>query len=176
VVENSNNNSIQCALYIVLQVYSLSTPARSFHSNGSNPKDKLRRIGVAPSTIICQHLIQEGTYGRIYTGILHHPLGETRDVLIKTVVGGCFDFVILLLLYLILMRFLIFYLFLLFFSLSHCLADGTSLSQVGYLLAEASLLCGVSHPNLLFPTAAYTELPGPPQIGYPLPAKGNLKL
>uniref|UniRef100_A0A182UGP1 Uncharacterized protein n=1 Tax=Anopheles melas TaxID=34690 RepID=A0A182UGP1_9DIPT len=65
-------------------VYSLSTPARSIHSNGSNPKDKLRRIAVSPGTILCQQLVQEGTYGRIYSGILHHPLGETRDVLIKT--------------------------------------------------------------------------------------------
>lgn len=69
------------------QVYSLSTPARSIHSNSSNPKDKLRRIAVSPDTIICQQLAQEGTYGRIFYGVLHHPLGETRDVLIKTVVG-----------------------------------------------------------------------------------------
>lgn len=52
-----------------------------------NPKDKLRRISVSPGTIICQQLIQEGTYGRIYNGVLHHPLGEIRYVLIKTVVG-----------------------------------------------------------------------------------------
>ena len=69
-------------------MYSLSTtPARSLHSNTSNPKDKLRRINVSPGTIICQQLMQEGTYGKIYNGILHHPLGEIRDVLIKTVVG-----------------------------------------------------------------------------------------
>ncbi|XP_050074129.1 tyrosine-protein kinase Drl [Anopheles maculipalpis] len=122
------------------QVYSLSTPARSIHSNGSNPKDKLRRIAVSPGTIICQQLVQEGTYGRIYSGILHHPLGETRDVLIKTVV------------------------------------DGASLSQVAYLLSEGSTLCGISHPNILFPVAAVTELSGPPKVAYPLAAKGNLKL
>uniref|UniRef100_A0A182QRR4 Protein kinase domain-containing protein n=1 Tax=Anopheles farauti TaxID=69004 RepID=A0A182QRR4_9DIPT len=122
------------------QVYSLSTPARSIHSNSSNPKDKLRRIAVSPGTIICQQLVQEGTYGRIYSGILHHPLGETRDVLIKTVV------------------------------------DGASLSQVAYLLSEGSTLCGISHPNILFPVAAVTELSGPPKVAYPLAAKGNLKL
>nr|XP_029710288.1 tyrosine-protein kinase RYK-like [Aedes albopictus] len=122
------------------QVYSLSTPARSIHSNSSNPKDKLRRIAVSPDTIICQQLAQEGTYGRIFYGVLHHPLGETRDVLIKTVV------------------------------------DGASLSQVAYLLSEGSTLCGVSHPNILFPVAAVTELSGPPKVAYPLAAKGNLKL
>ncbi|KFB38174.1 tyrosine-protein kinase [Anopheles sinensis] len=126
--------------YAILQAGSLSTPARSIHSNGSNPKDKLRRIAVSPGTIICQQLVQEGTYGRIYSGILHHPLGETRDVLIKTVV------------------------------------DGASLSQVAYLLSEGSTLCGISHPNILFPVAAVTELSGPPKVAYPLTAKGNLKL
>ncbi|XP_038120680.1 tyrosine-protein kinase Drl [Culex quinquefasciatus] len=122
------------------QVYSLSTPARSIHSNGSNPKDKLRRIAVSPDTVLCQQLAQEGTYGRIFYGVLHHPLGETRDVLIKTVV------------------------------------DGASLSQVAYLLSEGSTLCGVSHPNILFPVAAVTELSGPPKVAYPLATKGNLKL
>ncbi|KFB40014.1 tyrosine-protein kinase [Anopheles sinensis] len=34
------------------QVYSLSTMARSIHSNGSNTKDKLRKIAVTPGTII----------------------------------------------------------------------------------------------------------------------------
>uniref|UniRef100_A0A182WTV9 WIF domain-containing protein n=1 Tax=Anopheles quadriannulatus TaxID=34691 RepID=A0A182WTV9_ANOQN len=102
--------------------------------------DKLRRIAVSPGTILCQQLVQEGTYGRIYSGILHHPLGETRDVLIKTVV------------------------------------DGASLSQVAYLLSEGSTLCGISHPNILFPVAAVTELSGPPKVAYPLAAKGNLKL
>lgn len=122
------------------QVYSLSTPARSIHSSMSNQKDKLRRIAVAPGTIFCQQLLQEGTYGRIYTGVIHHPLGENRDIMIKTVI------------------------------------DGASLSQVGYLLTEGSLLCGLSHLNILFPVAACTELPGPPQIAYPMPGKGNLKM
>lgn len=40
-----------------------------------------------PGTIRCQQLIQEGTYGRIYSGMLHHSENETRDILIKTVVG-----------------------------------------------------------------------------------------
>ena len=58
--------------------------------------------------------------------------------------------------------------------LSH--PDGASLSQVAYLLSEGSTLCGISHPNILFPVAAVTELSGPPKVAYPLAAKGNLKL
>lgn len=69
------------------QVYSLSTP-RSYHTNtAGDPKDKFRRFAVSPGTICCQHLIQEGTYGRVYSGTLHHTTGEIRDALIKTVVG-----------------------------------------------------------------------------------------
>lgn len=59
-------------------------------------------------------------------------------------------------------------------SLSHQ-TDGASLTQVAFLLSEASLLCGVSHINIHSPVAANTELSGPPQIAYPYPSKGNLK-
>jgi len=54
--------------------------------------------------------------------------------------------------------------------------DGASLSQVAFLLSEGATLCPVQHTNILSPIAACTELPGPPQIAYPLPSKGNLKM
>ncbi|XP_017476252.1 PREDICTED: tyrosine-protein kinase RYK isoform X2 [Rhagoletis zephyria] len=138
------------------QVYSMSTPkssrggggggggngsvfggASSSAGSGSDPKEKLRRIpNVQPGTLMCQHLIKEGTYGRIYAG----NLGDACDVIIKTVV------------------------------------DGASLTQVACLLQEASTLIGVCHPNILTPLLANTELPGPPEIAYPYPSKGNLKI
>lgn len=54
-------------------------------------------------------------------------------------------------------------------------SDCASLTQVAFLLSEASILCGVSHANIHSPIAANTELSGPPRIAYPYPAKGNLK-
>ncbi|KAI8038409.1 hypothetical protein M5D96_008307 [Drosophila gunungcola] len=54
--------------------------------------------------------------------------------------------------------------------------DGASLTQVAYLLQDASLLIGVSHQHILAPLLANTELPGPPEIAYPYPSKGNLKI
>ncbi|XP_055374226.1 tyrosine-protein kinase Drl-like [Condylostylus longicornis] len=54
--------------------------------------------------------------------------------------------------------------------------DGASLTQVACLIADASLLIGISHQNILTPMVANTELPGPPEIAYPNPLKGNLKL
>ncbi|XP_033149153.1 tyrosine-protein kinase Drl [Drosophila busckii] len=54
--------------------------------------------------------------------------------------------------------------------------DGASLTQVACLLSDASLLIGVSHQHILAPLLANTELPGPPEIAYPYPSKGNLKL
>ena len=54
--------------------------------------------------------------------------------------------------------------------------DGASLTQVACLLSDASLLIGISHPNILAPIVANTELPGPPEIAYPNPCKGNLKM
>lgn len=105
--------------------------------SGTDPKEKLRRIpSVQPGALICQHLIKEGTYGRIYAG----KLGDACDVLIKTVV------------------------------------DGASLTQVACLLQDASMLIGVSQHNILAPMVANTDLPGPPEIAYPNPAKGNLKM
>lgn len=81
------------------QVYSLSTP-RSYRTNptavagcngsvvAADPKDKFRRCAVQPGTIGCEQLVQEGTYGRVYSGTLQHPVsGEPSEVLIKTVVG-----------------------------------------------------------------------------------------
>ncbi|CAD7078245.1 unnamed protein product [Hermetia illucens] len=118
------------------QVYSNSTP-KSYHSNSNEAKDKLRRIPCVQSGALKhEHLIREGTYGRIYSGFL----GENCDVLIKTVV------------------------------------DGASLTQVACLLSDASMLIGVSHLNILAPMVANAELPGPPAIAYPNPAKGNLKI
>lgn len=55
-------------------------------------------------------------------------------------------------------------------------ADGASLTQVAFLLTEGSILMGISHSNLHSPIAACMELPGPPQIAYPWPLNGNLKL
>lgn len=69
------------------QVYSLSTP-RSFHSKGTDPKDKLRRVAVPQGTIKCHKVMHEGTYGRIYSGTLQRTVGDSRDVMIKTVVDG----------------------------------------------------------------------------------------
>ncbi|KAG4078817.1 hypothetical protein HA402_015407 [Bradysia odoriphaga] len=120
------------------QVYSLSTP-RSYRTNPTDPKEKFGPVTVSAGTIRSQHLLQEGTYGRVYSGTLHLSSGETRDTLIKTVV------------------------------------DGASLTQVAFLLSEASLLCGVVHINIHSPIGANTELAGPPQIAYPYPSKGNLK-
>lgn len=54
--------------------------------------------------------------------------------------------------------------------------DGASLTQVACLLQDASLLIGVSHQHILAPLLANTELPGPPEIAYPHPSKGNLKM
>ncbi|TDG46536.1 hypothetical protein AWZ03_007097 [Drosophila navojoa] len=54
--------------------------------------------------------------------------------------------------------------------------DGASLTQVACLLQDASLLIGVSHQHILAPLLANTELPGPPEIAYPYPSKGNLKI
>ncbi|XP_034477179.1 tyrosine-protein kinase Dnt [Drosophila innubila] len=54
--------------------------------------------------------------------------------------------------------------------------DGASLTQVACLLQDASLLIGVSHQHVLAPLLANTELPGPPEIAYPYPSKGNLKI
>lgn len=68
-------------------MYSLSTP-KSFHSNQSDPKDKLRRVAVPQGSINCKNVIHEGTYGRIYSGILTRAIGDERDVMIKTVVDG----------------------------------------------------------------------------------------
>lgn len=52
--------------------------------------------------------------------------------------------------------------------------DNATLTQVSFLLSDASLLCGVQHPNLLLPIAAFTELSGAPKIAYDMP-KENLK-
>lgn len=60
-------------------------------------------------------------------------------------------------------------------DLSIPILDGASLTQVAFLLSEASLLCGVVHINIHSPIGANTELAGPPQIAYPYPTKGNLK-
>ncbi|KNC30539.1 hypothetical protein FF38_02290 [Lucilia cuprina] len=131
------------------QVYSMSTP-KSSRGNGSifggastaggssgDPKEKMRRIpNVQPGTLECEQLIKEGTYGRIYAG----KLGDSCDVLIKTVV------------------------------------DGASLTQVACLLQDASMLIGIGHQNVMAPMLANTELPGPPEIAYPYPSKGNLKI
>lgn len=79
------------------QLYSLSTP-RSYRTNpttaagtiASDPKDKFRRCAVQPGTICCEQLVQEGTYGRVYSGSLQlqqQAATELSEVLIKTVVG-----------------------------------------------------------------------------------------
>ncbi|XP_055374417.1 tyrosine-protein kinase Drl-like isoform X2 [Condylostylus longicornis] len=54
--------------------------------------------------------------------------------------------------------------------------DGASLTQVGCLLSDASLLVGISHQNILSPMLACTELPGPPEIAYPYPENEILKI
>lgn len=69
------------------QVYSLSTPRSYHHNTNGDPKDKFRRVAVNAGTMCCEQLVLEGTYGRVYSGTLHHPSGEQRNVLIKTVVG-----------------------------------------------------------------------------------------
>lgn len=104
---------------------------------GHEPKDKIRHLpNVQAGTLQCEHLVREGTYGRIFGG----KLTEHCDVLIKTVV------------------------------------DGASLTQVACLLQDAGMLIGVTHLNVLAPILANTELPGPPEIAYPYPSKGNLKM
>lgn len=75
---------------------------------------------MSPGTIICHQLVQEGTYGRFYNGVLRHPLGEIRDVLIKTVVGMQKR-----------PRRLIYRLIPSFVFLRWCLADPSRLSAVG---------------------------------------------
>ncbi|XP_037942039.1 dnaJ homolog subfamily C member 13-like [Teleopsis dalmanni] len=147
-IRDKDNLQKFCIEYKNGIVYSMSTP-KSSHGNASSfggastggrsadPKEKLRRIpSVQPGALICQHLIKEGTYGRIYAG----KLGDSCDVLIKTVV------------------------------------DGASLTQVACLLQDASMLIGVAHLNVLPPLLANTDLPGPPEIAYPYPSKGNLKI
>lgn len=52
--------------------------------------------------------------------------------------------------------------------------ENATLTQVSFLLSDASLLCGVQHPSILFPIAAFTDLSGPPKIAYEMP-KENLK-
>lgn len=52
--------------------------------------------------------------------------------------------------------------------------ENATLTQVSFLLSDASLLCGVQHPHLLYPIAAFTDLSGPPKIAYEMP-KENLK-
>lgn len=80
---------------------------------GYEAKDKWRRLEVSPEAIDCLQLVREGTYGRVYSGTLlvkgcdksasrehitsnnnHYKNDneETRDVLIKTVLGGCSSF------------------------------------------------------------------------------------
>lgn len=116
----------------------MSTP-KSTHSSktGSESRERLRKIpSIQPGTLQCEHLIKDGTYGRIYSG----KFGDSCDILIKTVV------------------------------------DGASLTQVACLLNDASTLVGISHPNVLSPIVANTELPGPPEIAYQNPSKGNLKM
>lgn len=54
--------------------------------------------------------------------------------------------------------------------------DGASLTQVACLLQDASMLIGVCHQNVMAPMLANTELPGPPEIAYSYPTKGNLKM
>lgn len=54
--------------------------------------------------------------------------------------------------------------------------DGASLTQVACLLQDASTLIGIGHQNVMAPMLANTELPGPPEIAYPYPSKGNLKM
>ncbi|XP_017150483.2 tyrosine-protein kinase RYK [Drosophila miranda] len=106
-------------------------------SHGEKTKDRLRRIpSVQPGALTYEHLVKEGTFGRIYAG----KLGDSCDALVKTVI------------------------------------DGASLTQVACLLQDASLLIGVSHQHILAPLLANTELPGPPEIAYPYPSKGNLKM
>ncbi|KAH8272523.1 hypothetical protein KR026_000175, partial [Drosophila bipectinata] len=61
-------------------------------------------------------------------------------------------------------------------ALVKTVVDGASLTQVACLLQDASLLIGVSHQHILAPLLANTELPGPPEIAYPYPSKGNLKI
>lgn len=83
----NKNYSHGFLLFPYIQVYSLSTPRSYHHGTNGDPKDKFRRVAVNAGTISCEQLVLEGTYGRIYNGTLHHPSGETRDVLVKTVVG-----------------------------------------------------------------------------------------
>lgn len=52
--------------------------------------------------------------------------------------------------------------------------DNATLTQVSFLLSDASLLCGLQHPSLLSPIAGFTDLSGPPKIAYEMP-KDNLK-
>lgn len=52
--------------------------------------------------------------------------------------------------------------------------DNATLTQVSFLLADASLLAEMQHPNLLYPIAAFADLSGPPKVAYDMP-KDNLK-
>lgn len=62
--------------------------ASTIGTNGSSchkSKDKICHLpNVQAGTLQCEHLIREGTYGRIFGG----KLTENCDVLIKTVVDG----------------------------------------------------------------------------------------
>lgn len=65
-----------------------------------DPKDKFRRCAVQPGTICCEQLVQEGTYGRVYSGTLQQQstgagAGELVEALIKTVVGKNFRYAVL---------------------------------------------------------------------------------
>lgn len=52
--------------------------------------------------------------------------------------------------------------------------DNATLTQVSFLLSDASLLCNMHHPNLLYPVAAFVDLSGPPRVAYEMP-NDNLK-
>ncbi|XP_063697972.1 tyrosine-protein kinase RYK [Culicoides brevitarsis] len=59
-------------------------------------------------------------------------------------------------------------------ALVKTVVENATLTQVSFLLADASLLADMQHPNLLFPIAAFADLSGPPKVAYDLP-KDNLK-
>lgn len=52
--------------------------------------------------------------------------------------------------------------------------ENSTLTQVSFLLADASLLAEMQHPNLLYPISCFADLSGPPKVAYDMP-KDNLK-
>ncbi|XP_044012542.1 tyrosine-protein kinase Drl isoform X2 [Aphidius gifuensis] len=58
--------------------------AASHITHSTDPCDKARALAIPKSAICCRSLIQEGTFGRVYKGLLN-VAGREQEVIIKTV-------------------------------------------------------------------------------------------